>query len=177
MAEKPAHEGGGGEGGEANNNDGGNKRLPTKEKLLREITAKIEESKKLQAESLDLHRQAEEAVDPAVAEDLRQRARDLDKVATRLLKTARRLEQGWVQGGAAGAGIGAGIAAGLGMTVGSLVSGLVAIPTTGLGVLIGAGTGLVHGPWVKFTEVFTKDEVSEIDRQAEEDARRIEEQG
>lgn len=78
-----------------------------------------------------------------------------------------------MQGGAAGAGIGAGIAGGLGMTVGTLVSGLVAIPTTGLGILVGAGTGLVHGPWVKFTQAFSNDEVNEIDKEAEEEAQRV----
>ncbi|KAI1189676.1 hypothetical protein F5B17DRAFT_172503 [Nemania serpens] len=165
---------GGKEGDDAASTD---KRPSTKEKLLQEITQKIEESKSLQEESISLHQRAEEVAehDPELAEDLRSKAREIDKMATRLLKTARRLESGWMQGGAAGAGIGAGIAAGLGTTVGSLVGGLVAVPTTGLGILVGAGTGLVHGPWVKFTEVFTKDEVSEIDQEAEEDARRIEE--
>ncbi|KAI1129720.1 hypothetical protein F5Y10DRAFT_263947 [Nemania abortiva] len=172
MPEDPSKSGEDG-GGDAQ----ANKRPSSKEKLLQEITQKIEESKSLQEESISLHQRAEEVAehDPALAEDLRFKAREIDKKATKLLKTARRLESGWMQGGAAGAGIGAGIATGLGMTVGSLVSGLVAIPTTGLGILIGAGTGLVHGPWVKFTEVFTKDEVSEIDREAEEEARRIEE--
>ncbi|KAJ2977607.1 hypothetical protein NUW58_g7758 [Xylaria curta] len=149
----------------SNTNCGGvtptaNKRPSTKEKLLQEITSKIEESKSLQAESIDLQH----------AGGRGGRARP---AARRGPATARRLESGWMQGGAAGAGIGAGIATGIGMTVGSLVSGLAAIPTTGLGILIGAGTGLVHGPWVKFTETFTKDEVSEIDREAEEEAKRI----
>lgn len=173
----------GGEGGSDSNNN--NKKRPsTKEKLLEEITLKINESKSLQEESLRLHKQADDlsstssTTDPGedsqAAEDLRFKARELDKQATKLLKTARRLESGWMQGGAAGAGLGAGIATGLGMTVGSLVGGLVAIPTTGLGLLVGAGTGLVHGPWVKFTEVFSEEEVKEIDREAEEEARRFE---
>ncbi|KAI1078077.1 hypothetical protein F5B20DRAFT_582607 [Whalleya microplaca] len=149
------------------------KKPTTKEKLLEEISKHIEESKSLQEESMRLHQQAEEADDPKVAEDLKFQARELDKKATRLLKIAKRLETGWMQGGAAGAGIGAGIAGGLGLTVGSLVSGLVAIPTTGLGILVGAGTGLVHGPWVKFTQAFSKDEVDEIDKEAEEEAQRI----
>ncbi|KAI1416544.1 hypothetical protein F5Y13DRAFT_154170 [Hypoxylon sp. FL1857] len=161
------------EANKEDNKEDQQKRPTTKEKLLGEITTRIEESKKLQEESIQLHKQAEEADDPAVAEDLRFQARELDKKAAKLLKTAKRLEAGWMQGGAAGAGIGAGIAGGLGMTVGSLVSGLVAIPTTGLGILVGAGTGLVHGPWVKFTESFSKDEVDDIDREAEEEARRI----
>ncbi|KAI0003609.1 hypothetical protein F4779DRAFT_621754 [Xylariaceae sp. FL0662B] len=157
-----------------NKGDGEKPKKPTtKEKLLEEITTRINESKSLQAESMRLHQQAEEADDPEIAEDLKFRARELDKKATRLLKIAKRLETGWMQGGAAGAGIGAGIAGGLGLTVGSLVSGLVAIPTTGLGIIVGAGTGLVHGPWVKFTQVFSKDEVDEIDKEAEEEAQRI----
>ncbi|KAI1768578.1 hypothetical protein GGR53DRAFT_462253 [Hypoxylon sp. FL1150] len=154
--------------------EGEEKKKPTtKEKLLQEITKRIEESKTLQEESVRLHQQADEAVDPAVAEDLKQKARQLDKKAATLLKTAKRLETGWMQGGAAGAGIGAGIASGLGVTVGTVVSGLVAIPTTGLGILVGAGTGLVHGPWVKFTQAFSKDEVDEIDKEAEEEAQKI----
>ncbi|TGJ86285.1 hypothetical protein E0Z10_g2475 [Xylaria hypoxylon] len=167
-------------GEDAHGAEGGaeNKKRPSaKEKLLQEITQKIEESKSLQEESINLHQRADEVAenDPELAEDLRFKAREIDKKAAILLKTARRLESGWMQGGVAGAGIGAGIATGLGMTVGSLVGGLVSIPTTGLGILIGAGTGIVHGPWVKFTQVFTKDEVSEIDQEAEEEAKRIEE--
>ncbi|KAI0169016.1 hypothetical protein GGR52DRAFT_502391 [Hypoxylon sp. FL1284] len=154
--------------------EGEEKKKPTtKEKLLSEITSRLEESKLLQEQSVELHRQAEEAGDSPEAEDLRRRAREIDRKAATLLKTAKRLESGWMQGGAAGAGIGAGVASGLGMTVGTLVSGLVAIPTTGLGILVGAGTGLVHGPWVKFTQAFSKDEVDEIDKEADEEARRV----
>ncbi|KAI1337074.1 hypothetical protein F5Y15DRAFT_170753 [Xylariaceae sp. FL0016] len=153
--------------------DGGKKRPTTKEKLMEEIQKRTEESKKLQEESMRLHEQAERETDPKIAEDLRFEAKEIDKKATRLLKIAKRLEQGWLQGGAAGAGIGTGIAAGLGMTVGALVSGLAAIPTTGLGMLVGAGTGLVHGPWVKFTQAFSQDEVDEIDKEAEAEANAI----
>lgn len=60
-----------------------------------------------------------------------------------------KVQNGAFQGGAAGAGIGAGIAGGLGTVVGSIVGGIAAIPTTGLGILIGAGTGAIHGPWVR----------------------------
>ncbi|KAI3320319.1 hypothetical protein HD806DRAFT_524966 [Xylariaceae sp. AK1471] len=176
MPEEPPTSGEKAQGGDGGSEEG-KKRPSTKEKLLEEITKKIDESKSLQEESMSLHQRAEEVAenDPELAEDLKFKAREIDKKATKLLKTARRLESGWMQGGAAGAGIGAGIAAGVGTTVGSIVGGLAAVPTTGLGILVGAGTGLVHGPWVKFTEVFTKTEVSDIDREAEEEARRIEE--
>jgi hypothetical protein len=72
-----------------------------------------------------------------------------DKRAKAAMKAANRLQSGVWQGGAGGAGIGAGVGAGLGTVVGSIVGGVAAIPTTGLGLLVGAGTGAVHGPWIK----------------------------
>ena len=89
------------------------------------------------------------------------------------MKTAERLEKGWLQGGAMGTGIGAGVASGLGMGVGALLTGVVAIPTAGLGLLIGAGTGLAHGSWVKFTDAFSKEETEGIVEEATEEAEKI----
>ena len=149
------------------------KKPTSKEKLLEEIQKRIEEAKPLQEESLQLHRRADEAEDPKEAEEFRAQAKELDKKASKLLKTAERLQAGWLQGGTMGGGVGAGIAGGLGMTVGTVVSGLTAIPTAGLGILIGAGAGLVHGPWVKFTEAFSKEESDNIVGEAEAEAKRI----
>ncbi|KAK4635559.1 hypothetical protein CLAFUW4_00215 [Fulvia fulva] len=64
-------------------------------------------------------------------------------------KIARRLQSGTWQGGAAGGGIGLGTGLGLGTLVGTLLSGVLSIPTAGLGILIGAGVGAIHGPWIK----------------------------
>lgn len=156
--------------------EGKGKGPTSKEKLLEEIHKRVEEAKPLQEESIALHRRADEAAasdNPQEAEQLRAQAKELDKQASRLLKTAERLQAGWVQGGAMGGGIGVGVAGGLGATVGAVVSGLTAIPTAGLGVLIGAGTGLVHGPWVKFTEAFSKEESDDIVGEAEAEARRV----
>lgn len=166
MAE--SKENGGGEDGEQEG-----KRPTSKEKLLEEIHKRIEEAKPLQEESIQLHKRADEAEDPKEAEELRARAKEIDKKASKLLKTAERLQAGWLQGGAMGGGIGAGVAGGLGATVGALVSGLTAIPTAGLGMLIGAGAGVVHGPWVKFTEAFSKEESDDIVGEAETEAREI----
>ncbi|KAH6886964.1 hypothetical protein B0T10DRAFT_380301, partial [Thelonectria olida] len=145
----------------------------TKEKIKKEIQDRLEEAKGLQDKSVELHRQADEAEDPKVAEDLRSEAREIDKKAAKLMKTAERLQSGWLQGGAVGTGIGAGIASGIGVTVGALVTGVVAIPTSGLGMLIGAGTGLVHGPWVKFVDTLSKDEADSIVEEAEKEAEEI----
>lgn len=144
-----------------------------KDKLKREIETRLNEAKELQQKSLKLHKQADEASDPEDAENLRFEAHETDKKAAKLMKTAERLEAGWLQGGAVGTGIGAGIASGLGITVGALVTGVVAIPTSGLGMLIGAGTGLVHGPWIKFTESFSKEESDSIVEEAQKEADEI----
>ncbi|KAH6995509.1 hypothetical protein BKA56DRAFT_608822 [Ilyonectria sp. MPI-CAGE-AT-0026] len=86
------------------------------------------------------------------------------------MKTAERLEAGWLQGGAVGAGIGAGIASGIGITVDSLITGIVAIPTSGFGMLIGAGTGPVRGHWVKYTDSFSIHEADTIKKEAQQEA-------
>ncbi|KAH7159443.1 hypothetical protein B0J13DRAFT_539029 [Dactylonectria estremocensis] len=144
-----------------------------KDKLRQEIEKRVDEAKRLQEKSIELHKQADEAEDPKVAEELNAEAREVDKKAAKLMKTAERLEAGWLQGGAMGTGIGIGIASGIGIAVGSLLTGVVAIPTSGLGMLIGAGTGLVHGTWVKYTDSFSKEEADTIKEEAQQEANKI----
>lgn len=134
------------------------KKPGTKEKILKDITKKLEESKDLQEQSERLKKQADEAEDSEEADKLRAQAAELEGKAKKLIRSAQRLQNGAFQGGAAGAGIGAGIAGGLGTLVGSIVGGVAAIPTTGLGILIGAGTGAIHGPWVKLVQDTVKEE-------------------
>lgn len=156
------------------NQEDQNDRKPSpKEKLVQEVQNRLEEAKGLQEKSLDLHKQAEEEEDPEVAKELESQAREIDKKAAKLMKTAERLQSGWAQGGAMGTGIGTGIAGGVGVVVGTLVTGLVTIPTSGLGLLIGAGTGLVHGPWAKYTDAFSKDEADSIVEEAQQEADEI----
>ncbi|KAF5557744.1 hypothetical protein FNAPI_5337 [Fusarium napiforme] len=145
----------------------------TQERIAKEIHTRVEEAKGLQQKSLELHEKADNTEDPEEAENIRHEAREIDKKAAKLMKIAERLEKGWIQGGAMGTGIGAGVASGLGLGVGALLTGVVAIPTAGLGLLIGAGTGLAHGSWVKFTDAFTKDEADEIVSEATEEAEKI----
>ncbi|CAM1504864.1 Fc.00g024550.m01.CDS01 [Cosmosporella sp. VM-42] len=155
-------------------NEGQNGDKPSaKEKIKMEIVKRLEEAEELQGKSIDLHKQADEAEDPKVKEDLEFEAREIDKKAAKLMKTAERLQSGWLQGGAMGTGIGAGIASGVGIAVGALVTGVVAIPTSALGMLIGAGTGLVHGSWVKYTDVFSKDEADSILEESQQEAEKI----
>lgn len=143
----------------------GKSRFGTKEKLIKDLTAKLEESKNSEEQAVKLREKADQLAEenPEEAEKLRAEAGELEAKAKKLIKVARRMQNGAFQGGAAGAGIGAGIAGGLGTVVGSIVGGIAAIPTTGLGILIGAGTGAIHGPWVKLV----KDTVEEEDAKDE----------
>ncbi|KAH8924674.1 hypothetical protein BT69DRAFT_1296238 [Atractiella rhizophila] len=129
-----------------------------KEQLVETLAGKLEESKKLHEESLELQKQAESSSDPKEAAKLRFQAQEKEKKAKSLIKQVHRAQTGVVQGAGGGAGIGAGIAGGLGAAVGSLLGGIVAIPTTALGLLVGAGVGVVHGPWVKLVEATVKEE-------------------
>jgi hypothetical protein len=47
--------------------------------------------------------------------------------------------------------MGAGTGIALGGAVGTLTGGVLAVPLTALGGLVGAGAGFVHGPWIKLT--------------------------
>jgi hypothetical protein len=173
---------------------GSQQRLGAREKVLRDINAKLAEAKELEQKAQELRDRADtilppppppadsgdgdeaaggaSAPTPAITEEQRQEAEALRREAWELSQNAQkqvravvRLQSGAFQGGAAGAGIGAGIASGLGTLVGGLVGGLTAIPTTGLGLLIGAGAGLVHGPWVKVVE----DEMKKVEEEKKED--------
>ena len=132
--------------------------LGAKDKLVQDLTKKLQESKSLEEHAQELRQKADELGDSDEAEALRREAWELEEKAKKAIRSARRLQNGAFQGGAAGAGIGAGIAGGLGTLVGTLVGGVTAIPTTGLGLLIGAGTGAIHGPWVKLVQDTVKED-------------------
>lgn len=123
--------------------------ISSKDKVLAEITSRIKAAEEAQEAVTEARKRAEAATDP----DEKQRELDevikQEKKALSELKVVQRLQSGVWQGGASGAGIGAGVGLGLGTVVGSVVGGVVAIPTTGLGILAGAATGAIHGPWVK----------------------------
>ena len=87
--------------------------------------------------------------------DSRERSRILSEAFDReieargLTKKAKILKSGTFQGAAGGAGIGAATGIGLGTVVGTVVGTVASVPTTALGGLVGAGTGAIHGPWIK----------------------------
>ena len=124
----------------------------TKEKILSQATEALKEAEEAQAAALQAYKRADEIDDPEEKKKTLEEAAKHDKKAKSAIKSAQRLQSGVWQGGASGAGIGAGIGAGVGTVVGSIVGGVAAIPTTGVGLLVGMGTGAIHGPWVKLGE-------------------------
>src|SRR6186713_1745651 len=87
--------------------------------------------------------------DPKQREKVLSEAFDREMEAKGLTKKARILKSGTFQGAAGGAGIGAATGIGLGTVVGTVVGTVASVPTTALGGLVGAGTGAIHGPWIK----------------------------
>jgi hypothetical protein len=106
---------------------------------------------RIQERADQIRKRASESNNAKEKAALEQEADELDTQAKEQLQTTRRLQSGVWQGLGAGAGIGAGSGMALGTATGVLVGGVLAIPMTGLGGLIGAGTGALHGPWVKLT--------------------------
>ncbi|KIV99479.1 uncharacterized protein PV09_08899 [Verruconis gallopava] len=104
-----------------------------------------------QAQADEARRRAAKASTPAEREKYEQEAAEYERQAQSQLKTSRRLQSGAWQGFGAGAGIGAATGMGLGGIVGTLSGGVLAVPLTAVGGLIGASTGFFHGPWIKLT--------------------------
>jgi hypothetical protein len=95
---------------------------------------------------------AAEAKSAQEREKYEREADDLERHANNQLKTSKRLQSGAWQGFGAGAGMGAGTGLALGGVVGTVSGGVLAVPLTAVGGLVGAGTGLIHGPWTKLTK-------------------------
>ncbi|WPH04999.1 Hypothetical protein R9X50_00789700 [Acrodontium crateriforme] len=110
----------------------------------------------------DLQAKTNKLRDPAERQRMLQEAYDREIALHGDTKLARRLQSGAWQGAAGGVGIGGGIAMGLGATVGTLVGGVVAVPTTALGGIIGTGVGAIHGPWFTLKKGGNKDSTGNL---------------
>jgi len=152
------------------------KKQNSEEKIIAEITTRLKAVEEAQGAASEAQKRHDETDDPEEkAHALEEKAKQ-EKKAKSELKIVQRLQSGVWQGGAGGAGIGAGVGMGVGTVVGSLVGGVTAIPTTGLGALVGVGTGAIHGPWFKVPkgekeeeqEAFAEDTSQEALGEAEE---------
>lgn len=124
------------------------KQLPKDERLMQAAqAAKAAASAQGMVDSLKS--KAALLTNPKERERVLSEAFDREVEARGLSKKARILKSGTFQGAAGGAGIGAATGVGLGTLVGTLVGTVASVPTTALGGLVGAGTGVIHGPWIK----------------------------
>lgn len=121
---------------------------PDKAQLQKSMAAarKVVETQQAAA---SLKQRATSAVDPRERIRLLKESYNKEVEAHGQSKYAKMLQGGLFQGGAAGGGIGAGVGLGLGAAVGTLVTGLVGLPTTLVGGLVGVGAGAIHGPFIK----------------------------
>lgn len=147
-------------------------RPSTQEKVLSQINEKITAAQEA-SENATLAREKagslpDDSDDTSIKEQkekLLEEAKKLEARAHSELKVAKRLQSGAWQGGAGGAGIGAGVGMGLGTVVGTVVGGVASVPTTGLGLLAGAGVGAAHGPWFKIPKIGGEGEKGEGDEE------------
>ena len=124
------------------------KQLPEDERLMQAAQA-AKGAASAQGMVDSLKSKAALLTDPKAREKVLAEAFDREVEARGLSKKARVLRSGTFQGAAGGAGIGAATGVGLGTVVGTLVGTVASVPTTALGGLVGAGTGAIHGPWIK----------------------------
>lgn len=130
-----------------------------REKQLAEAAEYAKQAHESQAAAAAAQQRADEADNETVKEKALQEVEKHEKTANEHIEKAKVLESGALQGAFAGAGIGAATGMGVGTAVGTIVGGVTAIPLTGLGALVGAGSGAIHGPWLKMPRF--KDENSD----------------
>ncbi|QIW97120.1 hypothetical protein AMS68_002638 [Peltaster fructicola] len=123
----------------------------TKAQQLTQAARQAEKATRIHHEAEQLKAQAATLTDPEERSRILEAAFKKELEAKGLSKTAKRLQSGYVQGAIGGAGIGAAVAGGLGTVVGTLVGGVLSIPTTAVGGLVGTAVGAAHGPFVDLT--------------------------
>ncbi|TID26083.1 glycoside hydrolase family protein [Venturia nashicola] len=120
-----------------------------REKQLAEAAEYAQKAHLSQAAAAEAQQRADEADDDTIKEKALEEVEKHEKTANEHIEKAKVIESGALQGAFAGAGIGAATGMGLGTALGTVVGGVTAIPLTGLGALVGAGSGAIHGPWLK----------------------------
>lgn len=122
--------------------------MPSREEMLKTIES-LQKAQKAQSTANDLRSKAKAMTSSTQREKMLKEAFDKEMEANGHSKMAKRMQSGTWQGFGFGGGIGAASGLGLGTGVGALLGAILAVPTTGLGMLVGTGVGAIHGPWVK----------------------------
>lgn len=131
----------------ASSNDGG---LPSREQLMKAVES-AQAAQKAQSTANDLKTKVKQIADPKQREALLKEAFDKEIEAHGHSKMAKRMQSGTWQGLGLGGGIGAATGLGLGAGLGTVIGAVTAVPTAGLGMLVGSGVGAIHGPWIKLS--------------------------
>jgi hypothetical protein len=124
---------------------------------LREAVSAAKIAQQAQSAAEKAQQRAAEVTDASLKKKALREVEIQKAKATEYIRKSEKLHNGAMQGGFMGGGIGAATGMGVGTVVGTVVGGVTAIPTTGLGMLIGAGAGAIHGPWVKVENGGKKD--------------------
>jgi hypothetical protein len=122
--------------------------MPSREEMLKTIES-LQKAQKAQSTANSLKEKAMAMTNSTQREKMLKEAFDKEMEAHGHSKMAKRLQSGSWQGFGFGGGIGAASGLGTGAALGTLLGGILMVPTTGLGMLIGTGVGAVHGPFVK----------------------------
>lgn len=128
--------------------DGGDGDMPSREEMLKTIES-LQKAQKAQTTANNLKSKAMAMTNSTQREKMLKEAFDKEMEAHGHSKMAKRLQSGTWQGLGFGGGIGAASGLGLGAGVGTVLGAILAVPSTGLGMLVGSGVGAIHGPWVK----------------------------
>ncbi|CZR61214.1 uncharacterized protein PAC_11110 [Phialocephala subalpina] len=121
----------------------------SKEKVLKYASERLKAAENAEKNAAAARERAEACEDEEEKKQILAEAAKEERKSKAEMKAVARLQSGVWQGAGLGGGIGSGIGMGLGAAVGTLVGGIVSIPTTGVGILGGAATGAIHGPWWK----------------------------
>jgi hypothetical protein len=121
----------------------------TKDERLQQASQAFAAASKSQSLVESLRSKAALLTNPTERNRVLSEAYEREVEARGLTKKAKILESGTFQGAASGAGIGVASAMGLGTGLGVVLGTVVSVPTGLLGTLVGAGTGAIHGPWIK----------------------------
>lgn len=153
--------------------------MPSREEMLATIKS-LQNANNAQSKTTS---KAMAITDSKQREKMLKEAFDTEMEANGHSKMAKRMQSGTWQGLGFGGGIGAATGLGLGTGLGVLLGAITAVPTTGIGMLVGSGVGAFHGPWVKlggkevkFEEADPEQIVDALEEEREKQARtRIEE--
>ncbi|KIW28754.1 uncharacterized protein PV07_04628 [Cladophialophora immunda] len=129
----------------------GDVKVTSRDEMVKTIES-LQKAQKAQSTANDLKSRAMALTDSKQREKLLKEAFDKEVEAHGHSKMARRMQSGTWQGFGFGGGIGAATGLGIGAGVGTVLGAIAAVPTTGLGMLIGSGVGAIHGPWIKLGE-------------------------